>query len=359
MKDQIILKAKLNFSLSMQPQKIPKNLLSSSSSDQEEIRKLIVIDYKRGVKLKDIAVTYGYHYDSVTRIIREYNRRKTIKRKPGSGRTYDLKNHQKANIINAIRRNPFLTCGDLQIKYAPCISVERIRQYLKEKNFTWKKPRKIPKLSPNDKDDRFFWSIKYYYLPFWKVVWTDECAFWIQDRKGSCWIRKGEEYELETMLHPLKVNVWIAIAIRGVVAIHVFEQQFNSSHYLEILQKRLLPGVYNYSKLWHPGFKEDWLLQQDNLSVHVCEKIDKFLNYAEIKKLEWPVRSPDLNPVENLWAKLKSSVRKRDPQTKKQLKLYIYEEVNKISQSYFLDLVSSVGDRIIDVFNSRGAIVRA
>ena len=43
------------------------------------------------------------------------------------------------------------------------------------------------------------------------------------------------------------------------------------------------------------------------------------LNDAGIKILEWPGNSPDMNPIENVWAVLKHKIRENPPTTKKEL----------------------------------------
>ena len=45
--------------------------------------------------------------------------------------------------------------------------------------------------------------------------------------------------------------------------------------------------------------------------------------------LDWPSKSPDLNPIENLWSILKHAVYSRNSRDINELKMHILEEIAK------------------------------
>ncbi|VVC38994.1 Hypothetical protein CINCED_3A021106, partial [Cinara cedri] len=64
--------------------------------------------------------------------------------------------------------------------------------------------------------------------------------------------------------------------------------------------------------------------------------------------MNWPARSPDLNPIEHLWDELKRRVRSHDPAptTLQDLQYAVVAEWVNIPQERIVRLITSMKDRM-------------
>ncbi|KAJ0391675.1 hypothetical protein P43SY_011205 [Pythium insidiosum] len=91
------------------------------------------------------------------------------------------------------------------------------------------------------------------------------------------------------------VMVWGAFCAKGISELAVLAAKQRSHNYVWTLSESLLPFA-------HLHYGTEFLFQQDNAPIHTSAETRAFLAEQGVQLMEWPARSPDLNPIENLWA---------------------------------------------------------
>ena len=92
----------------------------------------------------------------------------------------------------------------------------------------------------------------------------------------------------------------------------------------------------------------------DNDPKRNYKVVAKWLKDNKVKVLERSSQSPDLNPFENAWARLKKRVRARRPTNLTQLHQLCQEECDKIHPTYCRKLVEGYPKRLTQVKQFKG-----
>lgn len=75
----------------------------------------------------------------------------------------------------------------------------------------------------------------------------------------------------------------------------------------------------------------------DNVSFHKIIGVKEAIEAAGAQLVFLPPYSPDLSPIENMWSKIKSVIKKFAPRTKQQFRKVIRNAFNAVEQQ---DLIS-------------------
>ncbi len=125
---------------------------------------------------------------------------------------------------------------------------------------------------------------------------------------------------------------------------------------LEFALKRILPQILD----GHP----DLIFMQDGAKVHKRKELVAWLKEKGYCVMEWPPYSPDLNPIEHVWAELKKLVHKLHPELycmegpedyiAEKIKSAVYEAWEQISDKFLYSLIDSMHERVKAVRKARG-----
>ena len=86
------------------------------------------------------------------------------------------------------------------------------------------------------------------------------------------------------------------------------------------------------------------VFQDDSARPHRSRAVNQFFEDEGINHMDWPARSPDLNPIEHLWDMLDRQVRSRNhqPRSVQELAQWIQEEWRAIPQQQIQTLIGSI-----------------
>ena len=272
-----------------------------------------------------------------------------------SGRPRKLTKRDERRVFDLLNREK-MTCGQVRSALGGNVSKMTIWRTANENpDLVYRKRLGKPKLSANHKLARLKFASDYIdYGPKWKkVVFSDEKRFNLDGPDGLQYywhdLRKEPESFSKRQCGGGGIMVWGAVSFGGNTDIVFVEQTMNSLCYQKVLEDNLLPVIEQICG-------NDGIFQQDNAPVHNSRSTKQWFTSKNLQVLPWPSRSPDLNPIENVWGLLSRAVYRQGRQfnCKADLKNAIRTEWSKLDQSKIRSLVTSMKNRLIEVIAKKG-----
>ncbi|GFX99230.1 transposable element Tcb2 transposase [Trichonephila clavipes] len=175
------------------------------------------------------------------------------------------------------------------------------------------------------------------------VLFSDESRFSLSSdcRRQLIWRESGTAYRPENSQEKdryttCSIMVWAGIMINGRTRLHeVANGTMTVQRYIDEV---LLPHV----RLFRGAVGDKFVFMDDNAS-HRTLAVQDCLDSEGIQRLVWPARSPDLNPIENVWDALGRQVAGRNypPTNKNTLIRALTEEWDKLPQQLLDNVVQS------------------
>ena len=149
----------------------------------------------------------------------------------------------------------------------------------------------------------------------------------------------------------LSVMVWGCFCNKGVGILSAVEETMKQEQYLQILNG---PMVTSGIALFQ---SERYIFQQDNAPCHKARRVILHLEEMACQHnftlMCWPPQSPDLNPIENMWAEIKRRLQISQTSNKEKL----YNDIKEIWYSldaFCTKLIDSMPARVQAVLRAKG-----
>ena len=243
---------------------------------------------------------------------------------PRSGQPRKLTEEDRDSVYDAIQSNPSITRDELLsvVDYkVHAMSIWRLTHQMGLRK--WRKMER-PYLTPIHAAKRLQWALTYrnFTPEDWKrVFWSDETTIergcgarkewsfvppWkqLQEREDGVQMTLSKGKQIKQMF-------WACFAgsprKTGLIPLYGDPNADKKGITKEViydLYQRILPTLLA---------NEDAIFQHDNAPTHTARIVQALLVQMGITVMEWPPYSPDLNPIENLWALLKADILKIRP----------------------------------------------
>lgn len=119
---------------------------------------------------------------------------------------------------------------------------------------------------------------------------------------------------------PKTTTVVSSIRLNGQLAYTEYEGGTTKLRFLDYIKTVLVPTL-------HPG---DYVVM-DNLSAHHSSEVEDTIKAAGATPLYLPPYSPDMNPIEKMWSKMKAILRAKKVRVSGQLRQAIADALSRVS----------------------------
>ncbi|GFT04710.1 transposable element Tcb2 transposase [Trichonephila clavipes] len=181
------------------------------------------------------------------------------------------------------------------------------------------------------------------------VLFSDESRFSLSSdcRRQLIWRESGTAYRPENIQEKdryptCSIMVWAGIMINGRMRLRVLANgTMTGQRYIDEV---LIPHV----RLFRGAVGDKFVFMDDNATCLRTLAVQDCLDSEGVQRLIWPARSPDLNPIENVWDALGRQVAGRNypPTNKNTLICALTEEWDKLPLQLLDNVVQSMVRRV-------------
>lgn len=190
-----------------------------------------------------------------------------------------------------------------------------------------------------------------------RIVFSDEKVFTTNDEGSRTqWVTKGVRPtpRLKMRWPAGRVMVWAAIGFNfrkivvlpNVVGADRNHFRLTADSYVRKCLATVVPFLQQTGRTF----------QQDGAACHTAATTLKYLEGKGVKVMQTPPRSPDMNPIENLWATMARKVTLCAPTNRAELVDAVQKVWAELDASMINNLVSSFHTRCVRVFENNGAM---
>ena len=313
-------------------------------SISSEIKQRIVVLHLGGFNSSEIARTLkSVSRSCVLRTIQKFEKTGTTADKNRSGRPRITSITDDNSIYRIARKNPKYSAKEIaqevNLALKNHISRQTVNRRLIDRKLCCYVAAKKPLLKPIDRLKRIKFCraiLKMTYYELKRIIFSDESNFTVINRKNRVIIRRhyNEKFRSRFIVLRLQggggsVGIWGCITYDGPGLCCLYDGRMDQHKYIETLENHLIPTRDIFF-----SNESEWQFQQDNAPCHKAKAVTIWFQENNIKVLQWPARSPDLNPIENIWTVLDRKLTKAPVTSAEHLRESLKESIDSLSTDY-------------------------
>ncbi|GFX79030.1 transposable element Tcb1 transposase [Trichonephila clavipes] len=298
--------------------------MSSRHHIDDFMRGRIIGKIEEGRKITDVAREFDIAHGVVSRLWKSFKTTGMCSRRHGGGRVRSTSPAEGRYIVLSAKRNRRTTAQQVANLFLAAsgkqISRKTVARRLRGGGLYARRPVVCVPLTRQHRTARLQWCREHH-------NWTEQdwaCVLFSDERKGSI---SDMQYHGVGWHH----DQWPHAPSCGC------EWDYDGPRYIDEV---LLPHV----RLFRGAVGDKFVFMDDNAACHRTLTVQDCLDSEGIQRLVWSARSPDLNPIENVWDALGRQVAGRNypPTNKNTLIRALIEERDKLPQQLLDNVVQSM-----------------
>lgn len=272
-------------------------MLRKARDANERNRLCVILGYDEGCSVESLATVLRITNATVYNYLNDFRNKKKTKSIPNPGRPPKLNKDQSEHLKKHLSETTYLRVKDIcaYVKGSFAISMSRssMTNWLKENDFVFKCPLKIPgKLNPElqKKHIEEYKQLKASLSSDKELYFVDAVHPEHQSKATRGWMPKGSEKTLQSTGKQLRLHFTGALDINNM---NVYTREYKTVDADAMID--FFSGLEASSKA------STIYVILDNARANKNKKLDEYLKSSRIKPIYLPPYSPNLNVIERLW----------------------------------------------------------
>ena len=292
-----------------------------------------------------IARKVGCYYNSVKNLQKKYEDTGTVEDRPRKGRKRIFSAREAKTFVKKAKKGQ--STLELARRSTKRASSRTIKRALRDSGMRYMRLKKHEKLTVAHKQRRVEYSKEMKGYDWDRVLFSDEKTFYLGASPEYAWQDPHDRPEAPKLINPPKLNVWAAVGTYMKTRLYYFSTNMNSSLYVKVLKTCLKEENLTFSDACPSKLRQSWVYLQDNARYHKTdESMDAVQDLVGNRWIEHPARSPDLNPMEDIWSYLDRKVKEVRPRTITSLKRVLTKSWVSLPWNYIAQSTKSMGRRL-------------